>query len=191
MSGPEPEVLVSGWRPGRAAKVAAGQADSADWADSFDAFYRREFPRLVALARAVSGSASATDLAQEAMLVVFRRWDEVSGLEQPNVWARRVCLNLSRSLVRRRVVEARAMLRLNARREDSGECDVADAEFWSVVHALPRRQAQAIALRYVYGLDVAAIAETLGCSEGSAKTHLSRGRAALASRLHEGDEEPS
>ncbi len=48
---------------------------------------------------------------------------------------------------------------------------------------LPRRQAQAIALRYVYGLDIADIADTLGISNGSAKVHLYRGRQALATRL--------
>lgn len=55
--------------------------------------------------------------------------------------------------------------------------------FWAEVRRLPRRQAQSIALFYVYDLGVAEIARTLGCSEGSVKVHLSRGRAALASRL--------
>ena len=49
--------------------------------------------------------------------------------------------------------------------------------------SLPRRQAQCIALRYVYGLDVADIADTLGISDGSAKVHLHRGRHALAEQL--------
>jgi len=51
------------------------------------------------------------------------------------------------------------------------------------VCAMPRRQAQAIALRYVCGLDVTDIARTLGISEGSAKVHLHRGRLAPAEQL--------
>jgi DNA-directed RNA polymerase specialized sigma24 family protein len=65
-------------------------------------------------------------------------------------------------------------------------------EFWSLVRQLPRRQAQSVALFYLYDLSVAEIAETLECSTGSVKSHLSRGRAALAKRLNtslETDEE--
>lgn len=150
---------------------------------SFDSFFREEFPRLVALARAVSGSASAEDLAQEAMLVVFGRWSEVSEFDQPAVWVRRVCLNLSRSLVRRRMIEARALLRLGGGPALLPELEAGDAQFWAQVGALPKRQAQAVALRYIYDLEVSAIAATMGCSVGSVKVHLSRGRAALARRL--------
>jgi RNA polymerase sigma-70 factor (ECF subfamily) len=56
--------------------------------------------------------------------------------------------------------------------------------FWAEVRRLPRRQAQAVALHYIYDLGVAEIASTLGCAEGTVKVHLSRGRAALGSRLN-------
>jgi RNA polymerase sigma-70 factor (ECF subfamily) len=63
--------------------------------------------------------------------------------------------------------------------------------FWDHVRRLPRRQAQVVALRYVYDLEVADIARTLGCSEGSVKVHLSRARHTLATRLlPEGEGEP-
>lgn len=165
------------------AGLPAPEAAQPTAGESFESFFRGEFPRLVALARAVSGSGSAEDLAQEAMLVAFARWSEVSAFDQPAVWVRRVCLNLSRSVVRRRLVEARALLRLGAQPSGLVELDADDGRFWALVSALPRRQAQAVALRYVYDLEVAAIAATMGCSEGSAKVHLSRGRAALARRL--------
>ncbi len=85
------------------------------------------------------------------------------------------------------MVEVRALVRLTDRTwtQASGVAGPTgvDDEFWARVSALPRRQAQAIALRYVYGLDVADIAHTLGISEGSAKVHLHRGRRALAAQL--------
>ena len=61
--------------------------------------------------------------------------------------------------------------------------------FWAEVRQLPRRQAQVIALHYMYDLSVADVAATLGCAEGTVKVHLSRGRAALAPRLNRSHEE--
>ena len=51
------------------------------------------------------------------------------------------------------------------------------------MRALPRRQAQAAALRFVYELPIADIAVTLDCTEGTVKQHLSRARRALAATL--------
>ena len=58
-----------------------------------------------------------------------------------------------------------------------------DAQVWRAVRALPRRQAQVIALRYVADASVAEIAQTLGLAEGTVKAQLHRGRQALAVRL--------
>jgi RNA polymerase sigma-70 factor (ECF subfamily) len=147
--------------------------------ETFEVFYRREMPALVAFACALSGSACAEDIAQEAMLAAYRRWDVVSGLEVPAGWVRRVCANRSVSTLRRRAVEARAMLRIGIRRNDDQPMIESHEMFWAHVRRLPRRQAQVIALYYIYDLAVADIATTLGCAEGTVKVHLSRGRAAL------------
>ncbi len=83
----------------------------------FEEFYLAEVNHLVALARSLAGSAVAEDIAQEAMLVAFRRWPEVGDLERPDLWVRRTCANMAVSQFRRRVAELRASTRLAARRD--------------------------------------------------------------------------
>jgi RNA polymerase sigma-70 factor (ECF subfamily) len=159
-------------------------------AGSFDDFYVSELPRLVALARGLCGAAIAEDVAQEAMLVAYRRWREVGDLERPDLWVRRTCANLAVSQFRRRMVELRATARLRSRRTPAAELSASTEDFWAAVRALPRRQAQAAALRFVYDLPIADIATTLDCTEGTVKQHLSRARRTLASSLgvsEEGD----
>jgi RNA polymerase sigma-70 factor (ECF subfamily) len=149
----------------------------------FDDFYRAELPRLVVLARGLCGGAVADDVAQEAMLAAFRRWRVVGDLEHPEAWVRRTCGNLAVSQYRRKLVELRALTRLS-NRPQAPALDGADDAFWAALRRLPKRQAQAAALRYLYELDVADIARTLQITEGSVKQHLSRARARLVVELH-------
>ena len=153
--------------------------------EPFDRFYAREFPRMVSIAYAVSGSRmAAEDLAQEAMIVAYRGWSEVGALERPGAWVRRVVLNRAASAYQRRRAEARALLRLAPLRgEPPAELSAESAEFWHEVRRLPRRQAQAVALFYMEEASVAEIAEVMGCTESTVKVHLHHGRLALAQRL--------
>lgn len=168
----------------RAARAAPPGRSSRSRRGSFDEFYVSELPRLVALARGLCGATLAEDVAQEAMIVAYRRWREVGDLERPDLWVRRTCANLAVSQFRRRLVELRATARFAARRPTPPpEMSEGAEEFWAAVRALPTRQAQAAALRYVYELPVAEIATTLDCSEGTVKQHLSRARRALSAAL--------
>jgi RNA polymerase sigma factor (sigma-70 family) len=155
---------------------------------SFEDFYRREYPRIRTLARVLVGGPTSDDIAQEALLVAYRRWRDWSRLADPARWVRRVCVNLATSHLRRRGVEARALVRLGARPRPLVVLADDDETFWAAVRSLPRRQAQVVALFYVHDLTVADVAATLELSEGSVKTHLSRARTALSQRLVPGDE---
>lgn len=71
------------------------------------------------------------------------------------------------------------MIRLGGRRDLTPVLEPDDEDFWAAVRGLPRRQAQVVALHYIYDLSVADVAATLEISEGTAKTHLSRARTSL------------
>lgn len=149
----------------------------------FGSFYRREYAGVATLTMVLTRSRSAAeDLAQEAFLRAHRDWADIANHENPEAWVRRVAINLAMSHFRRLRAEARAVLRIGGR---SAFIDMNPEalEFWAVVRKLPSRQAQVVALRYVEDLAVADIANTLGISEGSVKTHLHRARETLARRF--------
>jgi RNA polymerase sigma-70 factor (ECF subfamily) len=153
--------------------------------EGFDSFYRREFPKAVALAYALTGSTlAAEDIAQESLMAAHRHWERISGYDKPGAWLRRVVVNRATSLYRSRVAEWRAARRLAQRAAATvPELEPATAEVWEAVRRLPKRQGQAIALHYVDELSLDEIATVLGCSAGTVKAHLYRGRRRLSQRL--------
>jgi RNA polymerase sigma-70 factor (ECF subfamily) len=155
---------------------------AAEAAEGFEAFYVREYHAVVRLAYALSGSRlAAEDIAQDAFLRAFRDWRQI---RHPSAWVRKVAVRRAGRTAHRRLLEARAVARLLAGRGPAvTELAEEDAEVWRAVRALPRRQSQVIALRYVADASVAEIARTLGLAEGTVKAQLHRGRHALASRL--------
>lgn len=153
--------------------------------EPFDVFYRRELRGVVALAYALSGSRwAAEDLAQEAFLTAHRQWDRISQYDAPAQWVRRVVSNMAVSSYRKRASEARALLKVAAQRQSPlPELQAPDNEFWHHVRALPKRQAQALALHYLEDRPVAEVAQILQCAVSTAKVHLHKGRQSLAQRL--------
>ena len=159
--------------------------------ERFSEFYVRELRAMTALALALSGSRQAAeDIAQDAFVVAYRQWDRISRLDNPATWVRRVVINRSVSLIRRRVIAARHLARLweSGERVVSVEVSAETEHVWDEVRRLPRRQRQVVALRYVDDLSLAEIAEVLGCSKETVSTHLRRARSTLARRLGTGEE---
>ncbi len=158
--------------------------------ESFEAFYRRHYRPVLGLAIVLSGNRSvAEELAQEAFVATLRNWRRVNEMDNPGAWVRTVVANSSMSWLRRTGAHARALIRLGPTLSASRGLDIeTELDLWREVRRLPRRQAQTVALVYLNGLSRREVAEVLGCSEETVKTHLSRARQTLAKRLETGGE---
>lgn len=159
-----------------------GEVESVNAEGTFDAFYRREYRSLVGLAFALTGRREiAEDLVQEAMLRAHARWGRVATMERPDMWVRRVLVNLATSRGRRLAAETRALARVGREREGSAPAVSAEAAmFWERVRRLPKRQAQVMALYYVEDWSTADIAAALECAEGTVRAHLHAARTSLS-----------
>lgn len=152
----------------------------------FEAFYRAQYPSVVRLAYSLCGSMSiAEELAQEAFVSAHGRWRRVVWFDRPDLWVRRVVINRSISYRRREANERRAFARIRTVDEPAAEPPLADEMVWRALRELSPRQAEVLALFYVEDQPMAAVAEILGLGTETVKTHLKRGRAALAAKLDE------
>ncbi len=185
-----PDVLELVEEPTHGGSVTRLPAPPVVTVESFEEFYRREYPRLLVLARVLAGDAAAEDIAQESMLVTYRQWTRIALLASPAGYVRGICAHKAVSWTRRITAERRALRRVAGRRAVIVEPLAPDSEhFWAEVRRLPRRQAQVTALYYALDLPVAAVSVALGCAEGTVKVHLSRARAELGRRLATSEEQ--
>ena len=83
---------------------------------SFEDFYRKEHRHVLGLAFVLTGNRSAAeDVAQDAFTAAFRQWRSVAVCDAPGAWIRRVTCHRAASVLRRRLVEAKALVRLAKR----------------------------------------------------------------------------
>ena len=152
--------------------------------ETFEKFYERELRSVVGLAYVLSGSrVAAEDLAQDAFLADHKQWDRVSRYEKPSAWVRRVVANMSVSMFRKKMTEAKALARMRPEQSYLPELPSESDGFWKVVRGLPKRQSQAVALHYLEGLSMREISEIIECSPNTVKVHLHKGRKTLALKL--------
>lgn len=160
----------------------AGSPDEPD--DAFEALFRREFASISRTAFLIVGDWEvAREISQDAFLQVLRHWEKVKDMDSPGGWVRRVAIRKAvRS--RRRDTQGRALEHANVQTL-VGEPSIAGLDVHRAVLTLPRRQRAAIVLHYFEDRPVSEIATLLGCGEVTVRTHLARGRQALAERLGE------
>ena len=144
---------------------------------------------LVRMARLfVDDRNAAEDLVQEAFIRLSRSLGRLESPDKAAPYLRSIVLNLARDHNRRGLMSLRHQQSTDYRRDLASAEDevVRSADQQAVadeLRGLPPRQRDAVTLRYYLDLPIAEIAETLGVSPNSVKTHLRRGLAALEDRL--------
>jgi len=140
-------------------------------------------------ARVLGDRAEAEDVAQEAMLRLWRAAEgwQTDGAARPATWLHRVVANLSIDRLRR-----------SGRSVALGDDDFADdapgAEAWlqqagrmdaldAALARLPERQRQAVVLRHIEELSNPEIAEILGLGVEAVESLTARGKRALTAAL--------
>lgn len=153
--------------------------------DGFDEAFDELFPRAVRLAARLLGDrAAAEDVAAEALARAYARWSKVGGLPYRDGWVLKVATNLAIDRLRRRPPEVAP-----ARNDDFADAIELRMALNAALLTLAPRQRQALALRYLGGLSDREVAQALGISLGSVKTHIHRGLKSLRARLGTGLEE--
>lgn len=147
--------------------------------------FEAHYTSLVALACVfVDDRGLAEEVAQEAFVRLQPRLERIP---DPPAYLRATVMNLSHSALRRRRTAQTFLRRQRAEEASSEPTRLVDDHqaVLTMLKSLPSRQKEVLALRYLLDLSEKEIADTLGISAGSVKTHASRGLAAGAAALGE------
>ena len=153
------------------------------------ALYTSHYRELVRLAAFLTSDRdNAEEVVQDAFVKVLGSWRGLREIDKAEAYLRTAVVNASRSRLRRRQVAAKHPAE-PVRDVASAESVVLDGVQRDVVSAalrrLPRRQREAVVLRYYGDLTEAQAAAAMGCSVGSVKSYTSRAMAALRPLLED------
>ena len=148
----------------------------------FEAWYRKEHPRVLGALFVLSGEADvARDATDEAFARALSQWPKVEAMASPGGWVYRVALNVLRRTLRRRSTEAKILQRQLPPEGPGAPLP----EVWQAVAQLPLRQRTAIVLRFVADLPEADIATAMGVRRGTVSSTLALARQRLSELLQD------
>ena len=152
-------------------------------AGEFEELYTSAFGRLVGQLFLVTGNLhEAEEVVQEAFTRAAGCWPRLRHYDLPEMWVRRVAINLAtdgRRRIQRRVAVL-AQLDADAVVPPISEDGLAVA---AALRTLPRRHRQVVVLHYLLDLPVQEVARQLAVPVGTVKSRLARARSALAAQL--------
>jgi RNA polymerase sigma-70 factor, ECF subfamily len=150
---------------------------------SFDEFYQATYGRLVGQLYAVTGSLpEAEEVVQEAFVRALARWSRLRAYDLPEVWVRRVALNLAINQLRQARSRLAALTRLGPKIEDPPMTEEA-AALVDALRRLPVSHRQVLVLHYALDLPVNEVAVQLRLPPSTVRGRLFRARTRLRELL--------
>lgn len=151
---------------------------------TFDEFIHAELGMLARFSGALAGDRYlAEDMLSDALVKVARHWRRISAMDDPVAYVRRVVvttyLSERRKTQRRRTVPTSDLSVLDQSAPDATTAVIAREEVATLLAGLPPQQKAAVVLRYLLDETDEQIAQALGCTPATVRSHLSRARASL------------
>lgn len=154
------------------------RAAGATMQEVFDASYRR----LVVQLYAVTGDRlEAEDLVQDAFVHAAAAGNRFVRTDDPETWLLTTAIDRHRSRWRKARNSSRIQHRLQQPTDLPGLED--HLVVVRALRTLPEHQRMVLVLHHLAGLSLSEIAAHLGCPEGTVRSRLRRGRAALVAQL--------
>jgi RNA polymerase sigma-70 factor (ECF subfamily) len=154
---------------------------------AFEDFFRGQTQSLYAHLCLITGNrAEAEELAQEAFLKVWERWDRVADMEQPVGYLYATAMNLFRKRYRRAVLALRKTVSEELRRDEFATVEDRSLVARALVELTPRQRA-ALVLTEMIGFSSEEAGQMLGVSPGTVRALASQGRAAMKRHLEADD----
>jgi RNA polymerase sigma-70 factor (ECF subfamily) len=158
-----------------------------DHATTFEDFFRAQTQRLYAHLCLITGNrAEAEELAQDAFLKVWERWDLVADMEEPVGYLYKTAMNLFRKRYRRAVLALRKTVSEELRRDEFATVEDRSIVSSALVELAPRQRA-ALVLTELIGFRSEEAGHMLGVSPGTVRALASQGRAAMKQHLEAND----
>jgi RNA polymerase sigma-70 factor (ECF subfamily) len=146
---------------------------------TFDEFVEEEHDRLFKALYFVTGRREdAEDLAQDAFLKLWERWDAIGSIEDPVAWLFRVSLNGFRMRARRARVAARRLVPASSPRDPFDDVNARE-DVLRMLRSLPERQRAALVLTEIFDYSSEDAGEILGIKPTTVRVLASQARAAL------------
>jgi RNA polymerase sigma-70 factor, ECF subfamily len=164
--------------------VPAGQSYLSEPPPSFEEFYEVSFRRLFTALCLVTGNRhEAEEIAQEAFVRVFERWDHVGMLDDPTGYLFRVSMNVFRSRYRRSSLALRRAFSLApAATDDLAAVETHDAVVRLLLGLDPKQRA-AVLLTAILDYSAEEAGGMLGLRASSVRSLTTRARAQMKNEV--------
>jgi RNA polymerase sigma-70 factor (ECF subfamily) len=158
-------------------RLGGGTASSAD---TFEDFFAATNARVFTALWLVTGDRyEAEEIAQDAFLRVFERWDRVGRLDNPEGYLFRTAMNVFRNRYRRAALALRRSISLSPQATDELAAVEDRDEVIRLLHPLPPRQRAAVVATSILDLSAEEAGRVLGMRSATVRALTSRARTSM------------